>query len=318
MSLNATPLFIQASPLPATFQGTPNDMFTEMIKRMKILSPSGTNFIFIGDTAPTSNVGPWLKNGTQWWTWDPVTKQYAPQDISASFTPAFTMGHSTPTSTSPPVWLQTTQDATSADPNAFGEMIRWFQFDGVNWLSPHPVPPNCPEIRMWIGTEQALWAYDGGDGSNPASTAPTANTGAMWVVETLFQFRFPLGVGANTTGFDGSVASAVAVQEQGGDERVVLDVDESGSVPHTHTLANVDLAVSGVPGVLTPTNYIQMDWGNGGSGSSDYALSGSATLPTVGQSSLSVAAPASKTHQNMPPFVGVFFIKRSTRIYYTP
>ena len=82
MSLNPTSLFIQASPLPETFQGSPNDFFTEMIKRMRILSPSGTNFIYIGDTAPTSDVGPWLKNGTQWWVWDPSTKQYAPQDIS--------------------------------------------------------------------------------------------------------------------------------------------------------------------------------------------------------------------------------------------
>ncbi len=319
MSLNATPLFIQASPLPATFQGTPNDMFTEMIKRMKILSPSGTNFIFIGDTAPTSNVGPWLKNGTQWYVWDPVTKVYAPQDISASFTPAFTMGNSTPTTTNPPVWLQTTQDATSANPNAFGEMIRWFFFDGANWLSPHPVPPNSPEIRMWIGTEQALWAYDGGDGSNPASTVPTASTGAMWQAETLFQFRFPLGVGANTIGFDGNVASAVAVQEQGGDERVALTVDESGSVPHTHVILNTDqTGSSGAPGVFTPTNSMEQLWGNGGAGSTDYSLSATATTPTVGITSVSVAASASKSHQNLPPFVGVFFIKRSVRAYYTP
>ena len=74
MSLNATNLYIQASPIPATFKGTPNDLFSEMIKRMRILSPSGTNFIYIGDTEPTSNVGPWLNNGTQWYVWDTTTK----------------------------------------------------------------------------------------------------------------------------------------------------------------------------------------------------------------------------------------------------
>ena len=193
MSLNPTNLFIQASPLPATFQGSPNDFYSEMIKRMRILSPSGTNFIFIGDTAPTSNVGPWLKNGTQWWVWDPSTKQYAPADISASFSTAFVMGHTQPATATPPVWLQTTLDANSANPGFFGEMLRWYIFDGVNWLSPHPVPPNSPEIRLWNGTQQALWAYDGGDGANPVSIPPTANTGAMWVVEHAFDFRFQIG-----------------------------------------------------------------------------------------------------------------------------
>lgn len=35
MSLNATNLYIQASPIPATFKGTPNDLYSEMIKRMR-------------------------------------------------------------------------------------------------------------------------------------------------------------------------------------------------------------------------------------------------------------------------------------------
>jgi microcystin-dependent protein len=316
MSLNATPLFIQASPLPATFQGTPNDMFTEMIRRMKILSPSGTNFIFIGDTAPTSNVGPWLKNGTQWWTWDPVTKEYAPQDISASFTPAFVMGHATPSSIDPPVWLQTTLDATSANSSAWGEIVRLFYFDGVNWLAPHPVPPNCPEIRMWIGTEQALWAYDGGDGSNPASTAPTASTGAMWQVETLFQFRFPLGVGANTIGFDGNVASAAVVQEQGGDERVTLAPGETPPSSHTHFVAADDtLAITTFP--ITATT-VPAKQGSEGGATVEYRLAGSALPATLGLTSLVGTTLPATSHQNLPPFVGVFFIKRSTRIYYTP
>ena len=316
MSLNATPLFIQASPLPATFQGTPNDMFTEMIRRMKILSPSGTNFIFIGDTAPTSNVGPWLKNGTQWWTWDPVTKEYAPQDISASFTPAFVMGHATPSSIDPPVWLQTTLDATSANSSAWGEIVRLFYFDGVNWLAPHPVPPNCPEIRMWIGTEQALWAYDGGDGSNPASTAPTASTGAMWVVETLFAFRFPLGAGTNTAAFDGNAASVVSVQEQGGDERVTLAPGETPPSSHTHFIA-ADENLAESPNLLTATTVAAQE-GNDSGGTEEYQLAGSALPATHGLTSLVGTTLPATSHQNLPPFVGVFFIKRTTRIYYTP
>lgn len=310
MSLNPTSLFIQASPLPATFQGTPNDLFTEMVKRLRILSPSGTNFIFIGDTAPTSNVGPWLKNGTQWWVWDPATKQYQPQDISASFTPAFVMGHTQPTSVTPPVWLQTTLDATSANPNFFGEMIRWYIYDGVNWLSPHPVPPNSPEIRLWLGSEQSLWSYDGGDGTNPSTNAPTANMGAMWQVETAFQFRFPLGVGTNPATFDGNVASTVAVQEPGGDERVQLSDDELAS--HQHLMLTDDpLSFTFSP--LTPTGPVSKYMTDSSVG---YDVANTSPLqPTLG---LTGPSNGSKSHQNMPPFVGVFFIKRTTRIYYTP
>jgi len=309
MSLNPTSLFIQASPLPATFQGSPNDFFTEMIKRMRILSPSGTNFIYIGDTAPTSDVGPWLKNGTQWWVWDPSTKQYAPQDISASFTPAFTMGHSQPTTTTPPVWLQTTLDATSDNPNFFGEMIRWYVFDGVNWLSPHPVPPNCPECRIWVGSEQSVWSYDGGDGTNPATNAPTANTGAMWMVEHAFDFRFPVGAGTNIATFDGDVASVIAPLDQGGDERVALGQNQAG--PHTHPMV-----VQDTPAVtpLTPTNQLSINAVDSTVGYD--TLNGSNGQATLGQTGETTGT--TLTHQNMPPYLGIFFIKRTTRYYYTP
>jgi microcystin-dependent protein len=221
------------------------------------------------------------------------------------------MGKTRPSGTTPPVWLQTTQDATSDNPNFFGEMVRWFIYDGVNWLSPHPVPPNCPECRIWTGTEQALWSYDGGDGSDPSTNPPTANTGAMWVVETAFQFRFPLGVGTSPTGFDGNVPSAVAVLEQGGDERVTLGTNQAG--PHKHELiAALDSSPTVVP--ITDSNQVSsrpvdntvgFDVINGTSAPAANGLSGEMVGTTL-------------SHQNMPPFVGVFFIKRSTRIYYTP
>lgn len=178
MSLNSTNLYIQASPIPATFKGTPNDLYTEMIKRMRIMSPSGTNFIFIGDVEPTSNVGPWLKNGTQWYVWNSATKRYTPVDITPSFTPAFFIGNTTPTTTNPTVWLQTTLDPTSTDPLAYGTPIRWFFWNGSAWVWPHLTPPGSGERRIWVGTEADLWFYDGGDGTNPATATDTV--GAMW------------------------------------------------------------------------------------------------------------------------------------------
>lgn len=141
MSLNATNLLIEAAPLPATFTGGPQDLYAAMIRRMRIVSPSGTNFFFVGDSEPTSNVGPWLKNGTQWWVFDTLTKRYIPLDISASFTAAFWMQATTPPSSNPPAWLRTTQDPTDANPSR-GDAVGWYEWNGTNWVPFNSVPRN--------------------------------------------------------------------------------------------------------------------------------------------------------------------------------
>jgi hypothetical protein len=133
MSLKATSLLVQAAPLPTTFKGTPNDLFAAMIARMEVVSPNGANFIFIGDVAPSSNVGPWLRNGTQWWVWSNTQNTYVPQDLSASLTVPFAIGNAQPVSTSPPVWLQTTNNSTDVNPNGFGTPIGWFFWNGSTW-----------------------------------------------------------------------------------------------------------------------------------------------------------------------------------------
>ncbi len=127
--------------LPATFIGTPQQLADEMIRRMRIVSPSGSNFFVTGSVEPTSNVGPWLKNGTQWFVFDPVLKRYVPLNISASFTPAFWMQNSTPTSSNPPVWLQTTLDPTDINPS-HGEPLTWFEFNGTGWVPFNSIPRN--------------------------------------------------------------------------------------------------------------------------------------------------------------------------------
>lgn len=133
-TLQDTNLLLQVAPLPATFRGDPNEFLKAIIQRAKIVSPTGIQFIFVGDVEPTSNVGPWLKNGTQWWVFDPDIKRYVPLDISASETKWFQVGSTTPATSSPPVWLRTTKDQTEADPS-IGDPIGWYVFDGAAWVS---------------------------------------------------------------------------------------------------------------------------------------------------------------------------------------
>jgi len=133
MSLQDTNLLVQMAPIPATFKGTPQDLAAKMIRRMKIVSPSGTNFIFVGDTEPTSNVGPWLKDGTKWYVWEEDIKRYVPLDISDSETHWYFIGNSVPAGSDPSVWLKTTQDASEADPS-HGNPISWYVFNGTSWV----------------------------------------------------------------------------------------------------------------------------------------------------------------------------------------
>src|SRR5688572_23701011 len=133
MALVNTNLLVQMSPIPLTFKGKPQDFAEEMVRNMKIVSPSGTNFIFVGDVEPTSNVGPWLKGGDRWFVFDPDLKRYVPIDISESETRWFHVGNSTPATSDPSVWLRTTLNASEASPS-FGSPIGWYFFDGAAWV----------------------------------------------------------------------------------------------------------------------------------------------------------------------------------------
>lgn len=129
---------------------------------MKIVSASGTNFFVTGDVEPSSNVGPWLRGGTQWFVFDEVTKRYVPLDITASEKTWYFMGNSTPPGTNPPVWLKTTKDPSDADPS-FGNAISWYEFNGAEWLpfvgtvlsgttAQRPAAP-VPEFQQFYDTD---------------------------------------------------------------------------------------------------------------------------------------------------------------------
>lgn len=301
MSLNATNLYIQASPLPVTFKGSPNDLYGEMIRRMRIVSPSGTNFIFIGDTEPTSNVGPWLKNGTQWYVWDPSTKRYIPQNISASFTPSFFVGRSVPSSTNPTLWLQTTQDPTSGNPLAYGDALRWFFWNGGAWVWPHLVAPGSGVRQIWAGLESDLWFFDGGDGTDPA--AATDTTGGIWMVDTVFNSRSPRGAVVGTL-----------------DPGAVIGADAATFAMPAYLPAHFHNS----PVRFTAAHLSSMhNWGNGtvvDAGNITHSESAgpdndcsTGTTDTQGG-----GVPPNVTVPTIPASVGVFFIKRSARKYYAP
>lgn len=201
------------------------------------------------------------------------------------------------------------QDKPWIRTNADGTLEGIYTYSGV-WSRPHPVPAGDNERRIWVGTEAQLWSYDGGDGTDPA--AATDTTGSMWAIDTAFDFRFPVGAGTNATTYDGNPASTIAVKGTGGAERHVLL--EAELPEHTHVLANNVGNANSTP--IAAGEYASAN----GRGDVDdkwcYALSKSLgdESPNVGKVG---ETGTDASHQNMPPYYGVRFIKRSSRIYYT-
>lgn len=150
------------------------------------------------------------------------------------------------------------------------------------WVSEHLTPPSGAERRIWVGSTGDLQTYDGGD-----TGIEDEASGPMWEVDTAFAALFPVGVGTFASG------ATVAVTGTGGEEKHTLTTAEMPA--HTHTF-DMEEETSG-------SGY-QMPLTEDTPNNTPYAT-GTTSSTGGGQS-----------HNNLPPFYGVFFIKRSSRIYY--
>jgi microcystin-dependent protein len=190
-----------------------------------------------------------------------------------------------------------------------------FAFAFGTWARPYLIPPGPSDYRaIWVGTLPDLYSYDGGDGIDPTVTPPGPTTGSFWQQDTTFAARTLVGVG--TLPVAGTILS---VGDLGGLDRVSLTVQEMP--PHTHTPQS-----EGQTG--KPANRI---WGSSGDGTKtglvypgDDGLATAATAEVPVNTTLantggdtSVTPVVVKPHENMPPFVAVYVIKRTTRAHIT-
>lgn len=207
----------------------------------------------------------------------------------------------------------TTFKISTAEPTSEDRDKIWARIDGANaldklytysggaWVSRHLILPNSPERRIFRGSLSALEIYDGGD-TNPPGPA----SGPMWEEDTDFIYRFPLHAGPTA-----SDAGLVVNQgDTGGEQTHVLTGAESGTSAHTHPLA------------------VRQD---------SFTASGD-TLAVIGTSDpgnavfttgMSLEAPArhsndggdtfvNQPHNNMPPYLAVYFVRRTSRTFYLP
>jgi hypothetical protein len=130
-------LVIVAAQLSPDFIGTPAEFYQAMVERMSIQSPSGTQFFVVGDSEPSGNQGPWLRNGTQWWVFDVATGRYVPLDISESVEALFVISPTnpgTPGAGDPVLWGRTVGSRG----------VSWYGWTGTEWRPIAGVSPSGP------------------------------------------------------------------------------------------------------------------------------------------------------------------------------
>ena len=168
----------------------------------------------------------------------------------------------------------------------------WWIYQSGYWLRQHPIAARSAERRIYVGTTTDLQTYDGGN-----TNAPSNWSGPMWEVDTLFEARFPVGVGTFATSGAVSVNGTTTSTAVVGEDKHKLVTAEMPS--HTHQILDQYI------------NLVQRGTADSGVFSATNRSEGVANLlPTT-------SSGGDASHNNLPPFYGVYFIKRTDRVYYT-
>ena len=162
----------------------------------------------------------------------------------------------------------------------------WWIYNQSLWLRKNPVAAGGFDRRIFVGTTTDLLSYDGGDGTATATTT----TGPMWMVDTLFDARFPVGAGAFAASGAVAVLGTATSTSIVGEDQHTLTVPEIPA--HTHNFFPL----------------VTADANNGGANGVQYGTTANVATSSTG---------GGAAHNNLPPFYGVYFIKRTIRVYYT-
>jgi len=196
-----------------------------------------------------------------------------------------------------------------ADPDALwvktvgGYLEGLYLFQGSGWWRPHPKPPGGYERIIWTSPSDTflsqvdLGNYDGGNSSEVLNAEGT--TGPMWEMDPAFAFAFPVGIGTNSVAYNGTF-STITMGLPGGEEQHTLLAPE---IPkHSHGMDPLGLDE------MALLNVIGAQWEHPGNVPSNNSklFQPFGGDPTTGLTT---------AHQNMPPYRGVIFARRTGRIY---
>lgn len=166
-----------------------------------------------------------------------------------------------------------------------GVLVRPYYFASGEWLAAHPDEPSSGKRILFVGDAANIDTLDGGEAGTVSDT-----TGPFWEIDTEFAARFPIGVGTTAGG------TGIAVTDKGGEDEHTLTEAE---IP-AHTHGPDDTTVTAFAGVSSTTGA--QDGATVANGLTNFSLTG--------------ATGGGEAHNNLPPYYGVYFIKRTARRYW--
>ena len=180
-----------------------------------------------------------------------------------------------------------------------GAPVRQYVYYNGAWVWPHAIPPSDSRLQIYKGSSSDITGLDGGSAGAVGSA-----TGPFWEIDTDLSGKFPLGVGTLPSG------AAVDSGTTGGSETVTLTSDQ---LPDHEHLGKAYYRVSGGtdssdPSGLTSDIVHENSAHTTNASFSSFSHAGVQTTSTVGTTG--------QAHTNMPPYYGVFFLKRTARQYY--
>lgn len=188
-----------------------------------------------------------------------------------------------------------------------GAFDRVYNYISGKWVSPHADEPSSGKRILFVGSTADINRLDGGSNGTVGEAS-----GPFWEIDTTFATRFPIGAG---TLEDGTVIAGSG-GSTGGNQTVAITMD---NLPE-ETL-EVSLPIIGQGSVGTSGEpVIGSDYG-----STTVAGSGKAVDSTSTDLS-SRYKPSGETEELgegdelniLPPYIGVYFLKRTARRYHTP
>lgn len=104
---NELPIQISFGSLPPNVAWTPQQLGDAIAQRLSLVTSQSFALFVSGSTEPASNVGPWLKNGEEWWIWSDADGNYVPQILSPASLGYF-IGNAAPDPNIYSIWISTT------------------------------------------------------------------------------------------------------------------------------------------------------------------------------------------------------------------